>query len=168
MHKETRVCRQRPAHTLLLSPDSTRGREISLKFSHLSWITLNPFNSLLPLVPGNNLKVSHSWPAPPGSLPSDIQMWASKAFSTMKMPRRSRTCTVLLHFRGIESTSGGCWPASPPRQPQNMHVRGRPRGTRVQAAQEGRQTDSLAQSAWQWTDWGSTRHLQNGVTSPFH
>lgn len=68
MHKETRVCRQGPAHTLLLSPGSTRGREVSLKFSHLSWITLNPFNSLFPLVPGNNLRVSHSWPAPPGSL----------------------------------------------------------------------------------------------------
>lgn len=101
MHKETRVCRQGPAHTLLLSPDSTRGREISLKFSHLSWITLNPFNSLLPLVPGNNLRVSHSWPAPPGSLgfyhPTPTKWHPNVSFQSIQHHEDAQMVTDLHH-----------------------------------------------------------------------
>lgn len=140
-----------PAHTLLLSPDSTRGREISLTFSHLSWITLNPFNSLLPLVPGNNLRVSHSWPASPGSLgfyyPTLTKRHPNVSFQSIQHHEDAQLVTDLHHAAALQTLISLHWEHEwgmlaciCTKAATEMHMRGRPRGTRIQAAQEGRQT----------------------------
>lgn len=144
MHRETRVCRQGPDHTLLLSPDSTRGEKISLKFPPLSSYS-ESFNSLLPLVPGNNLRVSH-WSAPPGSLglSSNPYQVTSKVLDILTMPRWSQTGTTQLHF--IQKLIFLFWEhkwrmlacISTKAATEHAHER-RLRGTtNIQAAQEGR------------------------------
>lgn len=149
---EKQQCAGKELLTLYCSPQTLQdGKKEVWSFPRLSWVTLNPFNSLLPLVPRNNFRVSHSRPAPPDFYhPTPYQVT-----SRCKLPRCSASwhgpdghlppcsCTSEAYFSEMRTWVGMLACISTKAATERACVKKKKwlRGaTGVQAVPEGRQT----------------------------